>query len=349
MNRLLTLANDIRRVRSDPGEYAKRIEQFCMAARLDDAVLAHASTGSNNARPVAVNRKPVDLGMGSIWLSEVTVSMSAGSRLILMEKAMDAANPEALFWTSASAGFQLAGQRYTSVAPLFSIVAGPLTILYFPYFDHIHRSKLKSKENFRAHIDVLVRAVAEFNTANYISAKRASSAPRRIRLVRKVTPSIEQIQTELGLKSAHASRLLQNACQSIDARWDELQEMYEAVPVCLSHNDIGPGNAIVDNDHVYLLDFEKAAPAPLGSDMHTILRWGGDSLLDEQKAERLLAVYADEVGRVRPGVTLEHVRVGAWVTFFMRYSSIAKWASARNLDSFSLALLKARELLGAGP
>jgi hypothetical protein len=44
-------------------------------------------------------------------------------------------------------------------------------------------------------------------------------------------------------------------------------------------------------------------------------------------------------------VTLSQVRVGAWVTFFMRYSSIGKWRSARNLDSYSLALLKAAELL----
>jgi thiamine kinase-like enzyme len=121
--------------------------------------------------------------------------------------------------------------------------------------------------------------------------------------------------------------------------------MYDAVPTFLCHNDLAPGNAIVYEDHVHLLDFEKAAPAPVGSDMHTILRWGGKSLVDDREAERLLVLYTREVQRVRPDITLDQVRVGAWVTFFMRYSAIAKWPSARNLESFSLAMLKGRKLL----
>lgn len=348
MTDLFALANEIRSSKSETTEYAQRIDRFCRSARLDDAVLAHARELISGGRPVGIHRNPVRLGMGSIWLSEITLRTSDGGQLTLMEKAVEAAGSEAQFWKSVkSSDLQLVGQSYTSVAPLFSIAAGPVVVLYSPYIDEVHKSRRSSKENFRSHIDVLVRATAEFNGANFVGSAHRSSTQRRIRLSRKKAPSIEKIQSELGLKSVHVSRLLQQACEDIDSRWDELHEMYDSVPACLCHNDIGPGNAIVYEDHVHLLDFEKAALAPVGSDMHTVLRWGGDSLTDEHEAERLLTLYTDEIKKLRPDVTLDQVRVGAWVTFFMRYSAIAKWSSARNLDSFSLALLKARELLTA--
>lgn len=352
MSELLSLANDIRRFRSDStsSAYREHIDQFCKAVGLDDSVLgmAHGRELGNGASPVSMTREPVHVGMGSFWLSQIKLAMGDGSELMLMEKAVDATGPEARFWASAaSRNYQLAGRRFTSIAPLFSIDAEPLTILYLPYVDDVHRTHTENKRNFRSDLDVLVRAAAEFNASNLVPASEDAAEERRIVATRQDAPSIRDIQKGLSVQSRHAAHLLRAACQRIDARWDELQEMYDATPVGLCHNDIGPGNAIVDSasEHVHLLDFEKAGVAPIGSDMHTILRWGGRSLEHEDEAERLLSVYAEEVQLVRPDVTLSQIRVGAWVTFFMRYSSITKWRSARNLDSYSLAMLKAAELL----
>lgn len=354
MSELLSLANDIRRFRSEStsSAYREHIDHFCKAVGLDDSVLemTFPDKPGNGVGPVSMTREPVHLGMGSFWLSQITVAMDDGSELTLMEKAVDATGPEARFWASvASHSYQLTGRHFTSVAPLFSIDAEPLTILYLPYLDDVHRTQAESKRNFRSDLDVLVRAVAEFNASNVMPPSKDAPEERRIVATRKDAPSIREIQRGLGVQSRHAANLLRAACQRVDARWDELQEMYDATPLGLCHNDIGPGNAIVDSasEHVHLLDFEKAGVAPIGSDMHTILRWGGRSLEHEDEAERLLSLYAEQVQQVRPEITLSQVRVGAWVTFFMRYSSIGKWRSARNLDSYSLALLKASELLEA--
>ncbi len=352
MGELLDLANDIRRSRSESTSpaYRERIDEFCKVVGLDDSVLkmTHHHDLGDGPSPVSMTREPVGVGMGSFWLSQIRLQMSDDSEMMLMEKAVDAAGAEARFWAAASThDYQLSGRRFTSIAPLFSIAAEPLTVFYLPYLDELHRSKLESKRNFRSDLDVLVRAVAEFNASNLVPATQTAATERRIVSTRKDAPSIRDIQRGLSLQSRHAAHILRAACLRIDARWDELQEMYDASPVSLCHNDIGPGNAIVDSesDHVHLLDFEKAGIAPIGSDMHTILRWGGRCLENEDEAERLLALYAGEVQQVRPEITLSQVRIGAWVTFFIRYSSITKWRSARNLDSYSLALLKAAELL----
>jgi hypothetical protein len=352
MSELRSLADDIRRFRSDSTSpaYGEHIDEFSKAVGLDDSVLgmAHRHELGNGSSPVSMTREPVHVGMGSFWLSQITLAMDDGSELMLMEKAVDATGPEAQFWASAAVrNYQLAGRHFTSIAPLFSIDAEPLTVLYLPYFEVVHRTQPENKRNFRSDLGVLVRAVAEFNASNLVPASEAAPEERRIVATRKDAPSIRDIQKGLGVQSRHAAQLLRAACQHIDTRWDELREMYDATPAGLCHNDIGPGNAIVDSasEHVHLLDFEKAGVAPIGSDMHTILRWGGRSLEHEDEAERLLSLYAEQVQRLRPEVTLSQVRVGAWVTFFMRYSSIGKWRSARNLDSYSLALLKAAELL----
>lgn len=347
---LRSLAGDIRKARTEAegDRYGGRVEAFGEAVGLDESVLSRMKDHdlSDGLQPVSLSREPVRQGMGSYWLCRLDIVMEDGSTLRLMEKAVEAGGPEAKFWRRAG-DFHMSGRRFASIGPLFSIETEPITILYLPYRDGVHQSKVESKRNFRANIDDLVRAVAEFNASNVTKDDPAEA--RRIVSTRKDAPSIRDICNGLGLPSRHAARLLRNACLNIDARWKELEERYDALPVSLCHNDIGPGNAIVTDGNTHLLDFEKAGLAPVGSDMHTIVRWGGKCLEDGTEAERLLQLYSDEFRAIRPEVTDEQLRVGAWVTFFIRYSSIAKWRSARNLDSFTLALLKAAELLDAAP
>ena len=65
--------------------------------------------------------------------------------------------------------------------------------------------------------------------------------------------------------------------RAIEADWGPVRDAVERGARCLSHMDLGRGNVLLGDGPVILLDFGHAGAAPVGADLHTVLRFAGAS------------------------------------------------------------------------
>lgn len=79
-----------------------------------------------------------------------------------------------------------------------------------------------------------------------------------------------------------------------------------------------------------LSDFGLAGAGPVGSDLHTIIRWSGKAIDDTTHVESLVIGYLDAVRPFVSTLSLQDVRLAAWTSFFLRYTNL-KYSSARHL------------------
>ena len=90
--------------------------------------------------------------------------------------------------------------------------------------------------------------------------------------------------------------------------------------------DLGAGNVVLGRGKCLLLDFGHAGVAPLGADLHALLRYRAPGGPD---AAAIVAAYAE--GLAERGVDPEPgaIRLAAEAHFAARYRNL-KFASARN-------------------
>ncbi len=337
---------DLRRALKAGSDVSARVSDIVRHAELDETVLAlvpHPRRRWGRRPWSSVVRQPLTLGYGARFLHRVAVLGGDGSRHQLIEKAVEADSNEARFWRgSRGRGLVASGAAFECVEPLAVREVGSLTVLYFPYIAAVDRPRKASKGDLRRDPLRTVRAIAEFNARN--REVGPSRVPRGFNRGARKEPSVEQLSTLLGasLPEAHD---LQARWREIGERWSALHEQYRALPSSLCHNDLTPGNVFQRDDKLVMLDFGWAAPGPIGSDLHTVIRWSPGALHDEDSAEHLIRVYADEFAALDHPVELAQVRKGAWITFAMRFLNLRKWASARHPVAFELALRKATAAL----
>ena len=109
-----------------------------------------------------------------------------------------------------------------------------------------------------------------------------------------------------------------------------LLDMVEATPVCLTHNDVHPGNLFALGSATVLIDWGFLAVGRLGEDPGNLVF---DAVLDffvapasfGELAEAVTEGYLGGVADTVPGVDLEAVRKAIWATGAVRYFWIPLW------------------------
>jgi thiamine kinase-like enzyme len=299
--------------------------------RLDEII--HPGTGRGENDALRTSRIAMAHGRGSWFINRVTVSTPGGSDVELVEKGVDTDSNELSFWRSVDSGaLVLSGHSYRAVRPLDIVQGAPVSVLYFPYLPALDRERRVLQSEFRTNLPTIVKAVAEFNGRNTMpltslgGTSRYSTPPR---------PSVQELQLRLNLDSEDATDLLRSF-DRVQREWSTIQDAYANLPHCLCHNDISPGNAVCVNGIITFNDFGVASGGPIGSDLHTIIRWSAHAMYDRHRVEELIATYVEAV-RPYHTTTVADVRFAAWTTFYLRYTNL-KFSSARYERPFRLAL-----------
>ena len=296
-----------------------------------------------NANALKIGRTPMPPGKSSRFINHVTLTSHNGSTTELVEKGVEGDSPELSFWSEAGAGEPvLEGSSFRAVRPGEIVRCGPLSVLYFPYLRALDRDRQVLRQDFKANATAIVEGVAEFNGRNTLLSGESGgiaghllSAPR---------PTVVEIQRRMDVDIEVARDLLRSF-NRVQDMWQEIEGAYADLPRCLSHNDISPGNAVYVDNKATFIDFGLAGPAPVGSDLHTVLRWSGKALYNPSYAEALLNSYVAALRLHYAAVQTADVRLAAWTTFYLRYTNL-KFSSARYERTFRLALDRMTSLIG---
>lgn len=90
-------------------------------------------------------------------------------------------------------------------------------------------------------------------------------------------------------------------------------------------------------------DLGLSGTGPVGSDLHTVIRWSGKYIHDATYVDDVLMTYHEALRPYVTTVDLADIRLAAWSTFFLRYTDL-RFSSARHLHSYELAVRRMREL-----
>jgi hypothetical protein len=323
--------------------HGRAVDEIVREHRLNARVIEIASRPRTNpAAPLRVVRTPMALGLSSLFLNRVDLFLADGSLVQFVEKGVQSKSREVAFWLGMGKALTAAGPHYEVVAPLGLVVLEPLAVLHFPYIPTVNRTTRQERSLYRDKMDIVVRAVVDFNAQNTVSeptGRWLGGSPFR---ADPDLPNLESLKRRLGVDS-HAANALRSELAHIIERWPVIRKCYEELPACVCHNDLGPGNVIFSSDVTRILDFGMATGGPLGSDLHALIRWSS-FLTDATKAEEVIRSYADLLISSGVDVTHQDVRVAAWTTFFLRYCDL-RWRSARNRDAFEAAIRGMKRLM----
>jgi hypothetical protein len=339
------MAETLRRMSSSDVDASRRhqtLDTLVRRAGVDDALrdagLLSKRRWPRRARP---RRVLFDVGYGSYYLARIRSQGRENRSVQLVEKALPADSRELAFWRAHEVdAVATHGRHYQALRPLLVLERDGVGFMYFPYVAALDQDTRLARQHFRANLRKVTTAAAEFAYDN-LTAAWGDHAPQ----ITKASgpPSTQRMRRLLHVTSPAQARLLGSIHRDLESSWPDLLEDYQRLPIAMAHNDLGPGNAFVVDGAVHLLDFAKAGVAPLGSDLHTLIRWSGTALTDIDAGEEIIGWYHEALRSLGCDVNLDDVRLAAWVTFFMRYSNL-RWRSSRRLDVYSLALVKLREL-----
>lgn len=314
---------------SDLDEILMRIDR-----RLASGHLTGFPAGSSPPQVVRARMRP---GKGSLFLNRVTVTHADGTRAELVEKGVRKDSQELAFWRRVGrAELILNGDRYDSLVPIDAVDGRVLSALIFPYLPELNGDRKEMRREFRTSAQAIVLALAEFNGRNLATARfpvaRRFSAPR---------PTHAELELKLAVSPESATTLLRCWDDAHDA-WAAVKEAYERLPLCFCHNDVSGGNAVYADGITRFIDFALAGVGPIGSDLHSIIRWSGKAIDDPVYIDRLLNTYLDGI---RPFVTvaLEDLWLATWATFYLRYTDL-RLTAAQHEAVYSLALRRMSEL-----
>lgn len=296
--------------------------------------------GSRPASVPTVVRTPMTPGKKSHFLNRVSVVEPGGATVDLVEKGVDSDSNEFQFWRHEyRPKFTLCADRFRSLEPVSASPGDSLSVMYFPYVPALDREQNVLRRTFRADMKTLVTAVADFNGRNMVARPEGNPSP-----FVPTRPTIGSLELRLNV-STSAAQALRDSWDEVYDAWEVVSAAYERLPWCLCHNDVSPGNAVHMDGTTTLTDFGLAGVGPVGSDLHTFIRWSHKAIHDEDHVEGLLKTYVDGIRTYDRAITMDDVRLSAWSTFFLRYTNL-KFSSARYPHAFSLALRRMNEIIG---
>lgn len=262
-----------------------------------------------------------------------------GRRLFV--KAILARGRESRFWTATQDGrIRTAGRHYRLLVPERIIAGRAVCLLVTPAMEALADDSARTRRHgYRKASDLVLRAMGEFN-ATHFPAVRGLPGPRREGRPRR-PPTAAALAQGLGLEpreaAAAAARL-----GKIGEDWGPVRARLAAMPRCLSHLDLGPGNIRIVDGRGLLLDFGHASAAPAGADLHSLLRYGGGRRDLEQLSEEYAAIFAANGMALDP----EAARFAAVAHFAERYRDLHS-VGPRGIAAFHQAL-ELSEVLIAG-
>lgn len=289
-----------------------------------------------------ITRTPMAHGRGSRFINHVRLATSRGSADELVEKGVDSDSDELSFWRTVDAdALALSGISYRALAPTDIAQGDPVSVMYFPYLPALDRETAVLRRDFRANLTAIVASVAEFNGRNGLPRPGLSDASRYPFPPR---PSVAELRLRMNVSAECADDLLRSV-DRVRHDWSIIGDAYSNLPRCLCHNDISPGNAVHVDGIITLSDFGLASAGPIGSDLHTIIRWSAGKMYEPDHVEDLMTTYVEAMNPYHSTVSVAEVRLAAWTTFYLRYTNL-KFISARYERPFRFALEQMADLIG---
>ena len=291
-----------------------------------------------------IGRTPMQPGNSSHVLNRVEVSLPGRAPVELVEKGVDTDGNEHRFWRDRAGDFVLRTGTYRSLVPITVLEGSALTVLYFRYVGALDRERRDLRRAFRDHLVPIAVAVADLNGNNLVSAKPGrSEQPAELTPFAPARPTVDQLQRWLSVSRREARTLLQYR-DEIEAGWAGVRAAYQRLPRSLCHYDVSPGNTVHADGMTTFSDFGLATVGPVGSDLHTLIRWSGPSVAEPGHTDVLMQAYLDRIHRYIPDLTLDDLVLSAWTTYYLRYTSL-RLPSARHRHAYTLALHRMAELI----
>ena len=310
-----------------------------MLRALDRRLVNGLASGGHNPTSV-IARTSMPPGKSSLFLNRIDIGNEGEAVARLVEKAVRHDSRELSFWHGSTwPNPILSAESYNTVSPLDLHIGNPVSVLYFPYVPALDRDKKTLQREFCSNLMAIAAAVADFNGHNMSNPRSKTRRPVRFKAVR---PTQSDIQARLGVTGDDAKALLRSWDQAYVA-WHATRTTLDRLAWCLCHNDVSPGNSTLTDGVLTLADFGLACAGPVGSDLHTLIRWSGKAIADPAHVDGLVAAYAGPIRAYDESISLEDVRLVAWATFFVRYTNL-KFSSARYPNTFSLAIRRMIEV-----
>jgi len=295
-----------------------------------------------NAEAWRIRRTPMAHGRGSRFINHIRLATSGGSANELVEKGVDSDSDELSFWRTVDIdALALSGTSYHALAPIDIAPGDPVSVMYFPYVPALDRETAVLRRDFRVNLFTIVASVAEFNGRNGLSPQGITDANRYAVPPR---PSAAELRLRMNVSAECADDLLRLVDRVRNDR-SIIFDAYSNLPRCLCHNDISPGNAVQMDGIVTFSDFGQASGGPIGSDLHTIIRWSAEKMYESDHVENLMTAYVEAIKPYHSTVSIAQVRLAACTTFYLRYTNL-KFSSARYERPFRFALEQMADLVG---
>ena len=247
---------------------------------------------------------------------------------------------EARFWAAWERGaIRAQGEHYRLLPPERIVRGRVATVLAFPFLPDLATRREDRRRAFRENALASARALASFNASHRDPVPGLCDAavgrPPR-------PPSARLLEQRLQVEPALAEELAAEA-RAVEAAWRPVRDAVEAGPRCLGHMDLGIGNVVFGDGPALLLDFGHAGAAPVGADLHAVLRGlegagpGPDAL-----ADAYAAAFRSAGGAIEP----ETVRRAFEAYYAARYRNLG-YFTARHAGSYRKALRVSRRLIAA--
>jgi hypothetical protein len=251
-------------------------------------------------------------------------------------KGIPAWSREARFWRGWRDGAVTPeGRHYRIVPPVAMVDGRQVMVLVFPELGFMRTNFRKRDGIYARNVRRVVRTVAEFNAAHAGGAFPAARTGGRLRV-----PGAATVAEALGVDGDEAQAIVARL-RAVEAGWGDVRRRLGGLGTCLSHMDLGPSNVVMHEGRGVLMDFGHAGSAPVGADLHTVLRYGGMAEVE------LLALYAEVFAEKGIALDLEAARLALRVSFAGRYRNL-RLKSARDREVFERALEMSERLLGPG-
>ncbi|MEA5446503.1 phosphotransferase [Gammaproteobacteria bacterium AB-CW1] len=286
---------------------------------------------------------PMAVGRGSFFMRQI-IDRNQKARFI--EKCLPADDPEARFWLDYFHGRIAHPHAGAAINPPLYLIAHPsFSFLLFPYLSPGAEDEKGLKDRYRTEAKDIVTSLSRFNDANLANRKAKGHELERTEWLRPPEIPSEAELTEAFPELGHEEQAQAIATiETLATHWKSVKRGLQQLPWSVAHQDLGPGNVLFPGKEHVLIDWDNAAIAPLGSDLHTLIRWAPHSLTRSDDRIQSL-IYRYRKALVNAACKDEEIETALWAHFCARYLRFTKWQSARHLRTFQLAIEKSERLL----
>lgn len=323
----------------DWDRYSRLVEKFVQTEKLDEPRNSADDSWIHGCRPSSKYRTDiVALGLANYFMR---LYIDQNDRPRYIEKCVPVDDPEVAFWREYfSKNVSVPERRVRLNPPTFVGCFDSFALIVFPFLSKANAKPSALKSQYRSRVLDVASALGTFNRVNIASRRAHNSYLERTTWLRSPrVPNRSQLLAAFGTDIEHYGvERIQANIDDLRGAWPGIRAALRAGPWCISHQDAGPGNVLFAGKRTYLIDWDNVAIAPLGSDLHTCIRWATEGALDS--GDGLGSLIEAYLGARGPDddVNAEGVELAAWAHFCARYLNFDKWASARNFDSYRLAV-----------